>query len=412
MFKSLNNFFLGDGSKTGPRTTHFNKKSVGGTVYDEIKNKTDRLKAILSCPPLLKVIGLQATLFSLGKFYVYDKDNNEIVEHPILNLLQNPSEGKSMSQMLFEYMFWNCFGDSYTYIHSKLLNNESNFIKILKNPLIDIPNSVAKGAGKIINNTSKSDESKKTIKYFYDEDSNYEELRWNRVLHAPNLITLFNETEGISKIDVLYKQISNSGFATDSKNVNLRFSGKFLVAGKADIDNVNEIPLTEPEKNDIVRKANRGDAVQAIKSMIDIKRYVEDIAKLKLDDSFMSDYQTMGLVYDIPKDILEAFSSSTFENQSLAAGRLVEMTVQPKADKFAGDLTQHFSLNNEGLRLEMSFDHLSFMQEFRKKMFQLKKDQAEVFQKLLQAGVTLESINSFLDTNFEINEVNNENTTN
>lgn len=402
MFRELNNFFLADGSKTGPTIKTSTNKVEGGTVYEEIKSQKKRLEVLLKSPALLRVIWLQANLFSMGKFYLYDDKGKEVVEHPLLDLLRQPNEEDDQSQLLFEWMFWNCFGDSYLYVHTDDYDSEDCYLKVLNNTLIDFPNEFFKKNNRIVRDKDEIKKKDKTIRYFFNNDNEYELLRWYRVLHNPNTLTMYRDTEGLSKIDVLYKQITNADKATDSKNVNVRFSSRYLVAGKGDVNNVDEIPLTDDEARDIVRKANRGQAVQAVKNMIDIKRYVEDIAKLKLDDSFMSDYQFIGFLFDIPKDILEAFQSATYENQSEASARLIELSMQPKSEKLCGKLSKYFGLKYEGLNLVMSYDHLSFMQEFYKKMFELKKSQVEAFAKLMQIGVEEKSANAFLDTNFKI----------
>jgi hypothetical protein len=209
-----------------------------------------------------------------------------------------------------------------------------------------------------------------------------------------------NWFKSFSRIDALHKIISNSEVMLDSENINGRFSGKFMVAGTADPNDVTKLPLGEDEKTDIERKMQDHREVHAVKSMVDIKRFVENMGQLKLNEKYLHAYFLIGNMYGIPRDVLEAYNSSTFENQEKARGAHVSYTLEPKAEELMQALSKRFGYLEEGKELVMSWDHLPFMQVFEKDRAVTKEVNVRTFVNLIRNGVPLDEANQYLDTNF------------
>ena len=186
----------------------------------------------------------------------------------------------------------------------------------------------------------------------------------------------------------------------DALNINIRYSGKFLVAGKSDPDNMSQLPMGEPEKTDIETKINGRKSVHAVKSMIDIKRFVENIANLKLDEINLNQYFLIGTAYGIPKDVLEAFNSGTYENQEKARGAFVSYCLHPKGKLFFEGHSAFFGYDILGKSIVIDWEHLPFMQVFAKDRAETLKLQTESLLNLITAGVKLDEINKMLDTEF------------
>ena len=101
--------------------------------------------------------------------------------------------------------------------------------------------------------------------------------------------------------------------------------------------------------------------------MVDIKRYVENIKDLVLDESYKNDFMMIGSMYNIPTDVLDAsFGSSTYENQEKATGRHVEYSFNPKAVDFVDGVKKKFNYNAGTTKIIYGFDHLSFMKIFER----------------------------------------------
>lgn len=378
--------------------------------FNEYKSDRDKLNIILKNPACLKVFALQCDLYSLGKVYV--KSGDEYVDNdPFIDMIKNPNPFQSDVQLNWDYMFWNMLGNSYLYVDSSTVGND-NRLYFLENHKMEFPQEMMKYKDRIVLSQKEADKILDfDITYRY-EDGTSTKLSWKNIIHIPDLTNgTGNWFKGNSRIDALFKVISNSEVSLDSKNVNILFAGKYMVAGTSDPSNVNEIPLSDKEKNDIESKIKGKKNVHAVKSMIDIKRFVENIANLKLDDSYSADYFTIGSMYGIPKDILEAYLSgkgSTWENKEKAIGQHVSYTLQPKGNAFYNALRRHFKYNKE---IVIDWEHLPFMQVFAKERAEVERIKVDTLINLQRAGASLDQINKFLDTNFtELNPVSNETT--
>jgi hypothetical protein len=170
-----------------------------------------------------------------------------------------------------------------------------------------------------------------------------------------------NSFKGISRLDALYKVISNSENALNAKNINLEFSQKFVATAKN--DSLESVNMTDVEKRNIEGVVRSSKSVHAIKKPIEIKRFVDDIARLKLDECFYNDYFMIGSMYGIPKDILESnLKGSTYENQEKATNRHVEYVLKPKGQLLTDTFEEKFNYSE----LFMSWEHLAFNQVFEK----------------------------------------------
>lgn len=372
-------------------------------IFNNYAADLEKLKLVFSNPAMLKVVSLQCDLFSLAECYVYDKDNNIIEDDPFLNVIKSPNPLQSKSQLLWDYMFWNMIGNSYLYIDSNIIEKQNNKLYFLENQKIDFPLYLEKNKDKLIFSDAKLKEILRSkIKYRYDDGSIFE-FDLSKLIIINDLSNgVGNFYKGNSRIDALYKVISNSEYGLDAKNINVRYSGKFMVAGQADPNDVTKLPMGEDEKKSIEDKVNGDKSVHAVKSMIDIKRFVQQADIIdKLDKSFLADYFLIGTMYGIPRDVLEAYASSTYENQEKARASHVSYTLDPKANQLSSALEKYFGYDKLGKRIYFSWDHLPFTQVFEKDKVEILNKKSMIFQSLLRNGVSLDEINAFLDTNFK-----------
>lgn len=393
------NFFgLGTVDEVVQRINH----EIQGTAeYNDYSSDFYKLNAVFTNPALLKVIALQCDLFSLGQVSVYK--NEQIIENdPFIEMIKKPNPFQNQSQFLWDVMFWNMIGNTYNYCESKIITEDNN-LYILENNKIEFPVEMLTYKDKLIlSKASKNKIDNFQINYNY-ADGSTDNLKWANIIHTPDLTNgTGNWFRGASRIDALYKIISNSEASMDALNINIKYSGKFMVAGKADPDNTSQMPMGETEKQDIETKMNGRKSVHAVKSMIDIKRFVENIANLKLDEINLNQYFLIGSAYGIPKDVLEAFNSGTYENQEKARGAFVSYCLQPKGDLFFQGHSSFFGYDKEGKSIVIDWEHLPFMQVFAKEREETLKIKTESLLNLMRAGVVLDEINQILDTNFTV----------
>lgn len=379
--------------------TLVNRELDGKAKYNDYSNDVQKLEAIFSNPAVLKVFALQCDLFSLGKVYVY-KDGKDVGTDPFLDMIKKPNPFQKESQFLWDMMFWNMVGNTYAYCDSKIIN-EDNLLYVLENNKIEFPTEMQTYQDKIILSKGLQKKIREFLVNYKYCDGTESKFQWGKIIHTPDLTNgTGNWFRGASRIDALFKVISNSECAMDALNINIRYSGKFMVAGQADPENVSQLPMGETEKQDIESKMNGRKSVHAVKSMIDIKRFVDNLANLKLDEIQLNQYFFIGTMYGIPKDVLEAFNSGTYENQEKARGAFVSYCLAPKGKLFFEGFASFFGYDLEGKEIIIDWEHLPFMQVFAKERAETEKVKSETLLNLMKAGVNKDEINTMMDTNF------------
>jgi len=369
-------------------------------VFNSYGETTEKLKVILSNPALLKVFCLQCDMFSLGKVTVL-KDGAEHPNDPLIKLFNKPNPLQSRSQFLWDFMFWTMLDTSYCYIDSKIAENSDNKLYFLDPSKIEWPLSIIKAQDKFIfSKQTKADILKQTITYKFIDGST-QKFPLSQILITTDLTNgTGNWFKGASRIDALYKVISNSEAALDATNINIRYSGKFTISGTQDPKDITKVPLSPTDALDMETKINGRKQVHAFKSMLDIQRFVDDMGKLELGKQYLEAYFLIGSMYNIPRDVLEAYQSSTYENQEKARASHVSYTLQPKGDDLMESFTNVFGYDLAGKKLHISWDYLPFMQVFEKERVTVKYTQASTIASMLKSGISIEEVNSFLGTNF------------
>lgn len=365
---------------------------IDGTVNFGSSSLID---SVLEHPAALKVFALQCDLFSLGEVFVKDKDGKLIDDDPFLSFINNPNPYEEKSDFLWNYMFNNMLGNAYTYVDSKIISDK-NKAYILDSWKVVIPDELKKHSDKLIlSSSTEKSLNNKSIRYFFD-DGTSKSLEWGKIIHIPDL-RVGGRFKGASRIDALKKIIANSEASLDAENININYSGKFLVASD---NTIEKPPLSTDEKKDIEKKMLGGKAVYAVSKMLEIRRFVEDMASLQLDKKYLNAYYLIGKMYGIPRDVLEAYDSSTFENQEKARGAHVSYSLQPRGNALMNGFERMFGYQSEGKDIFISWDHLPFMQVFEEQRANIKKTTLDSLDKMLSMGFTKEEANSYLGTNF------------
>lgn len=388
----------------------FYSKTVGVFGYDVLNGATkfntygkdrDKLIAVLANPACLKVFSLQCDLFSLGKIKVLDTEGNEIEDDPFLKMMKNPNPFQTQSQFLWDFMFWQMMGNAYCYVNSRIVD-EANKLYFLENHKIDWPIELELEKDKLIFSDAKLKQMMKTVITYRYQDGTDFKFPLDRLVSSFDLTNgVGNFFKGPSRIDALYKVISNSEHSLDAKNINVRYSGKFLISTNS---GANVLGLSEEERDDIRTKMDSDKKVWPLKTMAEIRRFVDNIANLQLDQSFLADYFLIGSMYGIPRDVLEAYNSSTYENQEKARASHVSYTLQPKGNNFLNSFEQHFGYVEEGKNITIDWSYLPFMQVFEKEKADKEKIKVEALTSLLALGVPIDEANEYLGLNFTINE--------
>lgn len=350
----------------GPQPISVEKDKGGNWFYTMFSSKGNshqmlsadaKLRTILKSPACLLVFSLQADMFSLGK--INSKDQPEILK----TLRRKPNYKSGWTQFYWDYMFWTMMGTAYLYKPGGSIFDDNNAIEWL-NPakLMWEPSLVQKMADFILTKSSYKEIKKQAVRYTQSNGKvKYIPLSEITPIHDLSAGMNDNFYVGVSRVDALYKIIVNSEELLDAENINIRFSGKWMVSGKQDPNNVLQNPMDQREKDDIEQKIDNGRNVQANKSMIDIKRFTDNLAAQKFDDAFWAQVYTIAKMFGIPKDIVEAYQTggkgATYENQEKSMVRHIENTFKPKGEVLCDTIEDLF--DNVPDDLNMSWSHMA-----------------------------------------------------
>lgn len=377
------------------------------TVFNAYGRDKEKLAMVLSNPAVLKVFSLQCDLFSMGKVTVKDAKDQPLPDDPFLALINKPNPyTKTESQFLWDFMFWQMLGTAYCYVDSKVVDKKGNKMYFLDPSKIEWPPELETEKDKMIFSDAKFNEIMKTqITYRYTDGTSFQFPYDRMVLSFDLTNSVGNFFKGVSRIDALYKVISNSEHILDSQNVNIRYTSKFLVAGDQQSGNKTVPGLDDDEKANMEEKLDRSEkTVWALRSKTEIKRFVSDLAALQLPQEYLHTYFIIGNMYGIPRDVLEAYVSATYENQEKARGAHVSYCLSPKGNQFMDAYEQHFGYREQGKNICITWDHLPFVQVFAKQKADTQTTQVEVLTSLLKLGVPIEEANAYVGTEFTIEE--------
>ena len=361
---------------------------------------------MLTNPALAKVVFLNCDVFSLAEIKRKDGKEND----PLINLLSNPNYLQSQRQFLWMYRFWTMFGTATMMPSNKRIDSDYQNLYWLNPTKMEWNNKTLNKLDKMIVSKSGYNELlNATFKYKYNDGTKLPVSLKEVVSFQDTVNGIDNWVIGASRIDALWKILGNSESGLDAKNINLEFARKFLVSGTYDpTKDLNSLgTMQNVEKEDIRQKLRSNEPVHPIKSEVEIKRFVEDLAKLKLDDSYDADLSKVGSMYNIPNDILEALKKgTTYENQEKSIGRHIEYSEKPKAKDLLEGLCKFFGLNPNDY--EISFNDNSFMQVFEKDKAEVNNKNAKTFEILVKNGADQKETAEFLGFNLNFKKVNNE----
>lgn len=342
----------------------------------KLKTEKERLDAVLNNPAALKVFKLQCDMFSLAEVTVVNSSGKLKENDPLHKHLKRPNLYQTQRQFLWDYMFWTMLGTSYLYTSSKVLNDNTSQYFLDPTRFVWTEELLNKMDKNIISKQSYNDNLKLTIDY-YNLDGTWSKYQLKDIMPFFDLSNgVGNWFRGNSAIDALYKVIANSEKGLDAKGINLDFSAKYFASGTHKEEDIYGSPMGDIEKDSIEKSFNKNKPVHATKSNVTLQRFVDDIAALKLDEGYFSDYFIIGGMYGIPRDVLEAnLTGSTYENQEKARASYVDYCLRPKGEDLMNGLEKIFGYDERNIDLHISWNHLGFMQVVERDRASLKMSQ-------------------------------------
>lgn len=369
---------------------------MNGSANYTTLTDAQKVQFMLTNPALAKVINYNCDVFSTLKIVRKDEKEDDLTK-----LLKKPNPFQTQRQFLWMYRFWVMFGSAYMKSESNNIASTNARLFWLEPQKFNWGSSVLNKLDKhILSKKSENDLYKLTIDYTYTDGTKAKIALGDLTVFHDLANGLGNWLKGNSRIDPLYKIILNSESGLDSKNVNLEFSRKYLVSGQYDPSkNLNSpVGMQDIEKEGIVRKLRSKQAVHPVKAQVEIKRFVENLANLKLDESYNEDLSKIGAMYSIPGDVLEAIKgTATYENMEKSTARHIEYSEKPKAMDFLEGICSQFGLDANDY--DLIFADNSFMKVFEKDQAEIFKSNAKTMETLVKIGGDANEIAEMLGMN-------------
>lgn len=354
---------------------------------------------MLTNPALAKVVFYNCDVFSTLDIKLKDDKNSS--KDPLIKLLSNPNHFQTKRQFLWMYRFWLMFGTSTLLPYSDRLESNNQTLYWLEQTKIKWDSKLVEKLDQfILSKKTKRDLLDQEVKYEFN-DGTSKPIKLGELVFFHDLANgVGNWFQGSSRIDALYKVLENSNLSLSAKNINLEFAGKFLVSGNYDpTANLGSTRnMQDVEKEGIVSKILGRNKVIPSKAEVNIIRFVEDLAKLNLDEAFNSDLARIGSMFSIPQDVLEALKEgATYENQEKSTARHIAYSETPKALDLISGLCNHFDLDPENY--EVSFLNNQFMKVFEKDEAETNHKKAKTHEILVKNGANPQEAADLLGIN-------------
>lgn len=375
----------------------------GTASWTKHTSDQQKIKAILENPAALYIFLLLCELFSMGK-YKMTLNDEEVEQDPLLQLLRNPNPLQTGTQFKYDYMLMRKLGTANMYIDSKIVS-ERNKLYFLHADCIEWPRRMTNHSMDLILSDSGYRDLKREV-------LTYRTLSQTLKFPYEKLVQFFDISNGISgffsspsRVDALYKIISNSDNALKSKNINTSFTSKFLVSGTVGVTDTSKLPMGEKDKESVEAAMTGKRSIYTTKTQTAINRFIENASVLEhLDKAWMNDAFVIGKMLNIPKDVIEMLGDgATYENQEKARAMIISYCIQPDADDFCDGMLRYFNYGPQ-YKLTIDYSHLPFVQALERDRAEMFEKKANAFMRMVSAGADQQQAADILG--LELNKFN------
>jgi len=384
---------------TGQRNWSGNILNEREAVWIDVK---DAWKVYCTIPHLTLTLNMKAEMLSNMRLTIVDKEGNEVEGHEEqLKFLNMPNPLQSFKEWISQLSIMeDLYGNGFIYplIASRL--------QTVPKAMWNLPSGSMK-----INKTGKlfdQYEKDKIIKnYEMDINGTVRLFKPNEVWHTNN-----NDSpeyfKGASKLEPIRKNLSNIDAVLKTANVLYAERGGIFMFSHDSKGEMGAIPLSNEEKA-VIEKQYREDygIHEGQKRFIITKASMKatpisfPIKDLMMFEELESDFGVILGMYGMDRDLFPSTKGATNENKEQATKLTYQNTIQPAADDKARVLTDILKLNDKGLRLKASFDHLPVFQEDEQKRAQVNKTNSETAKAYRELGMSDEKIEELLGISFK-----------
>lgn len=356
-------------------------------------------------PVVQAVINIKAEAFANMKFFVKMLKDGEMIPleqytidgGDLKKLLGSPNPLQSTYEWLRQFKInYEVFGNAYQYVSTPIGYNNFHYrdINVLNNLYSDRVCPVL--SGKWLDMTTK-DEIVTSYK-FRNLDGSYRDLSTSKVFHLNNSNIRFDcsFTEGISDLVALRDPISNIYNAYEARNVLIKNRGALgILTSDVKDEGMGSVSLT-PDETEEVQDAYRQyglmeDQYSLLISPHPLKyqKMSSETKSLMLFEEIEADAIAIANAKGVPELLAKYYiKGGTFENLNASEKRLYDSTIIPEAKDFLRAFNVFLKLEDEGIELCGSYDHVNVLQANKKEEAETQKLRFETARGAFASGLT------------------------
>jgi hypothetical protein len=221
-------------------------------------------------------------------------------------------------------------------------------------------------------------------------------IRPSEVMHVRDGSLSFDGSyvEGASRLSSQKYPVCNLIASYEARNAIFVNRGALgaLVSNKKDAGGYD--PLTQKERDEVIKEYNNTYGTTSGKSPIMITsaplsfvRFAMSIQEMQPFDEHLEDAVQIAGAFGVPADLIPRKDKSTYENQRGAKKSLYVDAVIPEARSLVQSLNDFLGLENDGLYLDVSFDHVPELQPDRRVEAETGKIISETCEREFQRGI-------------------------
>jgi phage portal protein BeeE len=210
--------------------------------------------------------------------------------------------------------------------------------------------------------------------------------------------------KGVPRIKRLQYEIKNNEGSLDSLNNIIENRGILGMFTPQNSDADGSGVVLGSEEKRIIREelshygATRGqDMYKFLSFPMNYQKTAMTPEELGIFNSISQSWITVATVFGVPKLLVaQHLTGATFENQTQSNKELYLNNIIPYSEARVNSLNNWFKLKDYGYYLDVSFDHLPFMQDDKVKAASAKKQNGETFKQAFYSGTV--NYNSWLNS--------------
>lgn len=351
-------------------------------------------RLFIEIPELRAVINKRAEMISANEPKLYNKQGEQVTNHWLLDLINNPNPTQSWGDVMFTLGVQDAlYSNTFIYAPKRSFNVRNLFVPLPANKMtINLSGKKLK----------QMDEAGLITDYVFTDDAETKEtLPFEDVVYLTTADGM-NIVKPFSRIDSLKFPLSNIRATYNKRNVLLENIGAIGILSAQQNDLGGAIPM-DPEEKKRIQKSwyqQSKDEIIITEAQVSWQPMSFPTKDLMLFEEMTADKLAIIDAFGLSSNLFSSEKGATFTNVRDSYRMVIQDTIKPLTQKMYDAILEKFGLQNE-YYLEASFDHLPMLQIDEKAEADRRKLDAETLVKLRELGVVMEAeeIKKFLGLN-------------